>query len=95
MASSQSKETSSVNVSATGHETVEELDRRIQELAHHAPPFYQSRNLLKLYLLMIPGCLVPAVTLGFDGAMMSGLQAVPAWDSCKFTMFSSNDRQSS
>ncbi|RSL88416.1 hypothetical protein BHE90_000037 [Fusarium euwallaceae] len=80
MASSQSKEESAVNVSTAGHETVEELDRRIQELAHHAPPFYQSRNLFKLYLLIIPGCLVPAVTLGFDGAMMSGLQAVPAWD---------------
>ncbi|RSL47611.1 hypothetical protein CEP54_013302 [Fusarium duplospermum] len=81
MASSQSKEEGSINVSPTGHETVAELDRRIQELAHHAPPFYQSRNLFKLYLLIIPGCLVPAVTLGFDGAMMSGLQAVPAWDS--------------
>lgn len=92
MASSQHKEESSVKMSAAGHETVAELDQRIQELAHHAPPFYQSRNLFKLYLLIIPGCLVPAVTLGFDGAMMSGLQAVPAWDSCKFTHASSDGR---
>ncbi|KAH6869694.1 general substrate transporter [Thelonectria olida] len=53
---------------------------RIQQLANDCPPFYRNRNLLTLYLLMIPGCLVPAVTLGFDGAMMNGLQAVPSWD---------------
>lgn len=56
---------------------------RIQKLADECPPFYRNRNLLTLYLLMIPGCLVPAITLGFDGAMMNGLQAVPSWDNCK------------
>lgn len=58
------------------------IDERIQEMASQAPPFYKNRNLLSLYLRIIPGCLVPAVTLGFDGAMMNGLQAVPTWDSC-------------
>lgn len=58
---------------------------RIQKLASEFPPFYRNRNLLTLYLLMIPGCLVPAITLGFDGAMMNGLQAVPSWDNCRYS----------
>ncbi|KAJ5704622.1 hypothetical protein N7536_000311 [Penicillium majusculum] len=57
-----------------------DVGQRIQSLADECPPFYRNRNLLILYLLMIPGCLVPAITLGFDGAMMNGLQAVPSWD---------------
>ncbi|KAJ5062217.1 general substrate transporter [Bipolaris maydis] len=57
-----------------------ELDDRITELAAQAPPFWKNSNLFKLYLLMIPGCLFPAITLGFDAAMMNGLQAVPRWD---------------
>ncbi|KAK7414939.1 hypothetical protein QQX98_006264 [Neonectria punicea] len=67
-------------LSGEGTRNVHDLDARIQQLAQEAPPFYRSPNLLRLYLLMIPGCLVPAVTLGFDGAMMNGLQTVPAWD---------------
>jgi hypothetical protein len=31
---------------------------------------------------MIPGCLVPAVTLGFDSAMMNGLQVAETWIAC-------------
>ncbi|KAF7552854.1 hypothetical protein G7Z17_g4031 [Cylindrodendrum hubeiense] len=57
-----------------------DLDERILKLSNECPPFYRNRNLLTLYLLIIPGCLVPAITLGFDGAMMNGLQAVPTWD---------------
>ncbi|KAH8658182.1 general substrate transporter [Xylariales sp. PMI_506] len=60
-------------------ETLENVDERIVTMARESPPFYKNRNLLSLYLLMIPGCLVPAITLGFDGSMMNGLQAVPAW----------------
>ncbi|KAK2009481.1 general substrate transporter [Colletotrichum eremochloae] len=56
------------------------LDMRLQELAATAPPFYKNGNLLKLYLLIVPGCLCAAITLGFDASMMSGLQAVPFWD---------------
>jgi hypothetical protein len=61
---------------------VNDVERRLQELTKECPSFYKNRNLFILYLLIIPGCLVPAVTLGFDGAMMNGLQAVPAWDDC-------------
>jgi hypothetical protein len=42
------------------------------------PKFYKNRILLILYLLIIPGCLVPSLALGFDSAMMNGLQSVPA-----------------
>ncbi|KAJ5351976.1 hypothetical protein N7452_000950 [Penicillium brevicompactum] len=73
---------------ATPNLDTETLDigQRIQRLADECPPFYQSRNLLVLYLLMIPGCMFPAITLGFDGAMMNGLQAVPSWDTCEFSL---------
>lgn len=73
---------------ATPNLDAETLDigQRIQSLADECPPFYRSRNLLILYLLMIPGCMIPAITLGFDGAMMNGLQAVPSWDTCEFPL---------
>ncbi|RDW74541.1 uncharacterized protein DSM5745_07203 [Aspergillus mulundensis] len=58
---------------------ISDIDARLQELAQAAPPFYKNRNLLNLYLRIIPGCLVPAITLGFDSAMMNGLQAVETW----------------
>jgi hypothetical protein len=48
-----------------------DIDARILQAASEAPPFYKNHNLLILYLLIIPGCLVPAVTLGFDSAMMN------------------------
>ncbi|KAJ1324343.1 hypothetical protein MN608_10404 [Microdochium nivale] len=60
---------------------LEETDTVLQRLSNEAPPFYKSRNLIMLYALLIPGGLMPAITLGFDGAMMNGLQAVPTWDS--------------
>lgn len=59
------------------------MDEQIQLLAREAPPFYQNASLRNLYLLMIPACLVPAITLGFDSAMMNGLQAVATWQECK------------
>lgn len=59
-----------------------DLDERIQQLSRDSAPFYHQPNLLRLYLLMIPGCLVGAVTLGYDAAIMNGLQAVPSWDVC-------------
>lgn len=43
-----------------------DLDQKIQELAASAPPFYRNKNLLRLYLLVIPSCLAAAITLGFD-----------------------------
>jgi hypothetical protein len=59
-----------------------DVDARLQDLARKSPPFYRKRNLTTMYLLMVPGCLVPAVTLGFDGAMMNGLQAISTWNTC-------------
>jgi hypothetical protein len=61
---------------------VQDVDDQLMELAQSAPPFYKNCNLLRLYLLMIPGCIVPAITLGFDSAMMNGLQAVATWNTC-------------
>ncbi|CRK15434.1 hypothetical protein BN1723_010663 [Verticillium longisporum] len=61
-------------------ETIETIDQQLTRLAKEAPPFYKSHSLFILYMLIIPGCLMPAVTLGFDAAIMNGLQAVPAWD---------------
>jgi hypothetical protein len=61
-----------------------DIDRRLQKMSAECPRFYKNHDLLILYLLIIPGCLVPSTTLGFDSAMMNGLQAVPAWDNCKF-----------
>ncbi|KAM5341875.1 hypothetical protein ACJ41O_014906 [Fusarium nematophilum] len=86
MASRESREekpTASAVEETPGEDAIDvlDLDSRIQELAQNCPPFYKNGNLRILYLLIIPGCLVPAVTLGFDGAMMNGLQAVPSWDS--------------
>lgn len=63
----------------------EDLDVRLQKLAEQCPSFYKNGNLLRLYLLMIPGCLVPAITLGFDATMINGLQAVTLWDTCELT----------
>lgn len=64
-----------------------DVDSRLQDLARNSPPFYRKRNLTTLYLLMVPGCLVPAVTLGFDGAMMNGLQAISTWNKCRSLTF--------
>ncbi|KAJ9156094.1 General substrate transporter [Pleurostoma richardsiae] len=60
-------------------DTIHNIDERVQHLAREAPPFYRNHNLLILYMLMVPGCIIPAVTLGFDSAMMNGLQSVPTW----------------
>jgi len=69
-------------MNSDGGVRLNEADARLQELTAECPAFYRNRNLLILYLLIIPGCLVPAITLGFDSAMMNGLQAVPYWDKC-------------
>ncbi|EEY17185.1 conserved hypothetical protein [Verticillium alfalfae VaMs.102] len=63
-------------------ETIETIDQQLTRLAKETPPFYKSHSLLILYMLIIPGCLMPAVTLGFNTAIINGLQAVPAWDEC-------------
>lgn len=45
-------------------------------------PFYKNRNLMNLYLLMIPGTLVVSATMGYDSSMMNGIQAVEKWNKC-------------
>jgi hypothetical protein len=80
-------EVSAIEDSKSGEEgntaSLSDLDGRIQVMAKEYPKFYKNHNLLILYLLIIPGCLVPSLTLGFDSAMMNGLQSVPAWDNCQ------------
>ena len=65
------------NIRKSSVVNLSDIDARIQELAKSYEPFYKNGNLLLLYLLMIPSCLMASVTLGFDSAMMNGLQAVP------------------
>jgi len=61
------------------------IETRLQELIQHAAPWYSKPQLRKLYLIMIPAGLLPAMALGFDASMMNGLQAVPEWDKCKIS----------
>ena len=63
---------------------LKELDGHLREVSAASPPLYKNWNLLMLYLLIIPGGLLPSATLGFDSAMMNGLQAVPEWDNCRY-----------
>lgn len=72
------------NVNESRHIT--DIDERLQALVQSSLPFYRKRNLTTLYLLMIPGCLLPAVTLGFDAAMMNGLQAIETWVDCELSL---------
>lgn len=51
---------------------LQSVEAKLRQLTDESPAFYKNHNLLILYLLIIPGALVPAVTLGFDGAMMNG-----------------------
>lgn len=73
----------SVHEDADAVSTLGSAEERLMQLTAESPVFWKNRNLLFLYLLMIPGCIVPSVTLGFDSAMMNGLQAVPSWDACE------------
>jgi hypothetical protein len=59
-----------------------DIDARIQQMARECPPFYRNRNLFILYLRIAASCLVAAITLGYDGAMLNGLQAVEPFDEC-------------
>jgi hypothetical protein len=46
-------------------------------------PFYKNENLRRLYLMLIPGTLIVSATMGYDGSMMNGIQAVERWNVCK------------
>ncbi|KAM0566367.1 hypothetical protein ACHAP9_007451 [Verticillium nonalfalfae] len=51
--------------------TIETIGQQLTRLAKETPPFYKSHSLFILHMLIIPGCLMPAVTLGFDAAIMN------------------------
>ena len=68
----------------SGEVRLDLLDGRLQDMIKECEPFYKNANLLKLYVMIAPGCLMAAVTLGFDSAMLNGLQAVPAWLNCMY-----------
>ncbi|KAK9489219.1 general substrate transporter [Lipomyces doorenjongii] len=41
--------------------------------------WFKDASLRHLYLILIPSCLLTAATTGYDGSMLSGLQAVSTW----------------
>lgn len=42
-------------------------------------PWYQKKNLTRLYLFLIPAVLGVEMTSGYDGSILNGLQAVEPW----------------
>ncbi|KAF5026364.1 hypothetical protein F66182_1572 [Fusarium sp. NRRL 66182] len=50
-------------------------------LAQDHTPWYQKKNLKRLYLFLIPAALGVEITTGFDGSVLNGLQAVDMWQS--------------
>ena len=52
-------------------------------------PWYKKANLRLLYLCLVPAALGVEMTTGYDGSIMNGLQAVEAWQQCKFHVFES------
>jgi hypothetical protein len=79
----EEKTTHITSKSVPDNERPKDIEKRVRELAAKSTPLYKNANLLGLYLRLIPGCLVPALTLGYDGSMMTGLQSVPSWETCK------------
>lgn len=49
-------------------------------LAEDTTPWYRKRNLLRLYLLLVPAALGVEMTTGYDGSVLNGLQAVDLWN---------------
>lgn len=54
------------NVSQDINDQILDLDQRLQSLVAACPAFFRNKNLLRLYVLIVPSCLCAAVTLGFD-----------------------------
>jgi len=42
-------------------------------------PWYQKKNLRRLYFFLIPSALGVEMTSGYDGSVLNGLQAVQPW----------------
>ncbi|KIW17430.1 hypothetical protein PV08_04624 [Exophiala spinifera] len=49
-------------------------------LAQDKTPWYQKKNLRRLYLCLVPAALGVEMTSGYDGSVLNGLQAVQPWE---------------
>lgn len=52
-------------------------------LAQDKTPWYQKKNLRRLYLCLVPAALGVEMTSGYDGSVLNGLQAVQPWEDCE------------
>lgn len=43
-------------------------------------PWYEKKNLRRLYFSLVPAVLGVEMTSGYDGSILNGLQAVDAWN---------------
>ena len=48
--------------------------------------WWKQPGLRRLYLLM-PFLFLGSTTLGYDGSLLNGLQAMPTWQECMSTMY--------
>lgn len=55
-------------------------------LANDLVPWYRKPNLRRLYFLFLGSVLCIETTSGYDASVVNGLQAVPKWISCKFSL---------
>lgn len=54
----------------------------IEEVVH----WWNQPELRKLYFLM-PFLFLGSTTLGYDGSLLNGLQAMPTWQECELVLF--------
>jgi hypothetical protein len=52
--------------------------------AKNQAPWYKQTELRKLYFLM-PFLFLGSTTLGYDGSVLNGLQAMDTWQSCNYS----------
>lgn len=70
----------------TGVEMMEEIENT---RGHNMPVgdddvhWWKQRGLRQLYLLM-PFLFLGSTTLGYDGSLLNGLQAMPTWKQCEY-----------
>jgi MFS family permease len=69
--------------SAPYAEAAIDTPRSVAEVLDSRPnlPWFKNKQLLKLYLVLIPSCLFVSATNGFDGSMLNGLQSLKTWQS--------------
>lgn len=66
-----------------GHEADPILTRIVDE---DKVAWWRKRNLRILYLLLYPTCMGIEMTSGFDSQMINGLQFIPSWNECEFSV---------